>query len=74
MKLCQVQSSCGMQDVQHSVCNPFFKHFPAVVNVANWLRARGVVTKKLATVSRAQLRRVNCVKPGSLRELKVRNS
>jgi hypothetical protein len=52
--------------------NPFRKHPVLCKLVCNWYRAQGVMLRKVAPVSRKQIRRVNAVKVDDLDMLQVR--
>ena len=62
-----------MQDAQSAALNPFFRYHIVVKQLCNWFRSRGVTVKKVMPLTRGQIRKVNAVEPGSLRELQVRS-
>ena len=67
-----MSTAFGVQDVQSGALNPFWRHRCVVKELCNCFRARGVTVKKVMPVSMRQIRTVNAVTPGSLRELQVR--
>jgi hypothetical protein len=62
---------CGMQANAKEVFNPFRMHAVTCRQVSTWVRAQGVMVRKVAPVSRKQIRRVNAVKVDDLEMLQV---